>query len=882
MKRAFVCAALILPSAGLLAGTASVTKTTDDPAGQSALTNGVWWTDKDNWTSGTTSGTDPWTGWQQPDADTDYVIANGKIVRVPRFTNYKFIGKSLKIGDGGKAGTLANGNPNANNNVCHYPPTTLEYGNFSNYYGTQVEFYGDFNLTAVTNNKGEARIVMTTNNQIVPPKASFVFHDSFSGNADALMQISVTGYKDADPYNNCPSTNSIYRFACDLRGFKSTVRVRPWTNKNRDVLIPGDARACNAPRRVVFSVTKDTVGPMPGAIETWSGSSVELYDADTQFSVATLDLSGNDLLDFTCDCAAKKCGLLTVTQSLVQRRYGKTLVRLRRSGTDDGSPVKYPLLKAPAGVTLDLNDFELENLCAITASSRTYSLSVSTDTDGLSTLWIGHGTIVTLSKDDANNVAESFRRGDNAATVTNHWSDLQWPSAGKDYVVVGKTIRSPAQANDAATGNTNSNDFSFLGDSLTLIRSTLVCRSSNAIEIPDLRLVGDTGETKISHYATGKTGVWPNNQNGMCVLKGHATYKASPEKALRFMLSNDRGLRYEMDFRGDGPWTVAGYCEQNSANKPNGHHWFSSLNTNAYPDRVLLSYDYTTWPAAMSVTKQDIPVPNLDYNCHVYIDDPRCLGGTLPTFTVNALEIRDYSTLWPTKSMRFSDQTRGIRIGTSGVANKYHVAQLMVTNSLTLGIDVPVNWDAATSEIYKRGGGTLDLAKAPTFSGGTDGCPRSGAANRLRICEGTLKASAYDAVDGLNLVFSNGTKLVVATNLKDENFVKYGVINNLYRTGRTSPAYAASFAGHPLSLEGCTKLSVELDGLGEKPPKSVAILSVGEEYADAVGTMLDVANGYDGTYQMAIVRKTVDAPSGGGKLVTFSAEFKRGGLLLVK
>ena len=105
-------------------------------------------------------------------------------------------------------------------------------------------------------------------------------------------------------------------------------------------------------------------------------------------------------------------------------------------------------------------------------------------------------------------------------------------------------------------------------------------------------------------------------------------------------------------------------------------------------------------------------------------------------------------------------------------------------------------------------------------------------------------------------------------------------------TGEWLPALMFEGAGtvtfDTSALEGCAKLAVELVGLGEKPPKSVAILSVGEEYADDVEAMLEVANDYAATHQMAIVRKTVDAPSGGGRLVTFSAEFKRGALLLIR
>ena len=866
------------------AGTVTCLNTMDDPAGQSSLTNGVHWTDAANWTPGVTSGTGFWTGWQQPDPEADFVLAHGHVVRTPRFEKFRFAARSLKIGEGtsGQA-TLANGNPNADS-VYAFPPTTLEYGTFSNYYGCQVDVYGDFTVTAQPQANGSPRMTMGTNNQIAPPKASFVFHDTFSGAAGTVVQLVVTSYKDADPYNNCPSTNSVYRFPCDLRACRSTFRVRPWTNKNRNVLVPGDTRSYNVPRRVTFSVTSETRSPMPGAVETWSGGAIELFDAGTRFSVATLDLSGNDQIDVACDLSNGTGGLLAATAAYTHRHFGRTIVRARPVGADAGQALRIPVLKVPQGAALDPADFVLADETFL--AHPTLALSVADDADGCPTLWLSRGAVVTLTAADANNVAESFRRGDkwNAATpIIQRWSDDAWPSAGKAYVVSGgTTLRSPNMANDAETGNKNVRDYAFLGDSLTLANgATFAMRALGSIEMADLRLVSNTSEARLSHFSNGTTGLWPYNQCGLCTVRGHATFQTSPEKSLQFRLSNDRGLKWDMDFAGSGNWTVIGYCETNSKNPPNGHHWFSALNTNAFTKRVLLRYEANTWPAAVSATKTDVKVPNFDYNCHVYIDDPRSLGGTLPQFYANALEIRDYSTLQPTKSMAFSDPTRGVQIGTAGVANSAPVAQVVVTNGLELGFFVPMNWSAADAALYKRGAGTLALGAAPTFAGGTDGCPRAGAANRIHVCEGALRVASATACDGLQLVFSNATKLVVSPDLADAGFRAYGLLNNKFRRGRTSPAYAADFAGDPIELAGADALDVVLEGLGDNPPKSVAFLTVGAEYADALAAKLRLANPCPG-YACEISRQTVDAPSGGGSLVTFAANFSRGFLLLVR
>lgn len=122
------------------------------------------------------------------------------------------------------------------------------------------------------------------------------------------------------------------------------------------------------------------------------------------------------------------------------------------------------------------------------------------------------------------------------------------------------------------------------------------------------------------------------------------------------------------------------------------------------------------------------------------------LGGALDEFKFDSLELNRYSMMCPAESMTFSTENRGIYgSGPFGFD---------VTNGVTFRVGVPIRM---ASDMYKHGGGDLLLGGAISF--GADG---AGASGTCYVREGGIGALADTAVAGLDVVFSNGTKIILS------------------------------------------------------------------------------------------------------------------------
>lgn len=119
------------------------------------------------------------------------------------------------------------------------------------------------------------------------------------------------------------------------------------------------------------------------------------------------------------------------------------------------------------------------------------------------------------------------------------------------------------------------------------------------------------------------------------------------------------------------------------------------------------------------------------------------LGGALDTFKYDSLTLDRYSTLRPATSIDFSTENRGI-YGSGPFG--FDVAE-----GLTFKVGVPVKMDDV---MFKHGEGDLFLGGEISFGGSSS--------KTCYVREGGIGALDDAAVAGLNVVFSNGTKIVVA------------------------------------------------------------------------------------------------------------------------
>ena len=119
------------------------------------------------------------------------------------------------------------------------------------------------------------------------------------------------------------------------------------------------------------------------------------------------------------------------------------------------------------------------------------------------------------------------------------------------------------------------------------------------------------------------------------------------------------------------------------------------------------------------------------------------LGGALDEFKFDSLELDRYSMMCPAESMTFATENRGIYgSGPFGFD---------VTNGVTFKVGVPIKMD---DDMFKHGEGDLLLGGELSFGANSE--------KKCYVREGGIGALNDAAVAGLDVVFSNGTKIVVS------------------------------------------------------------------------------------------------------------------------
>ena len=124
----------------------------------------------------------------------------------------------------------------------------------------------------------------------------------------------------------------------------------------------------------------------------------------------------------------------------------------------------------------------------------------------------------------------------------------------------------------------------------------------------------------------------------------------------------------------------------------------------------------------------------------------------------------------PLESLTLDEPTRGIFI-------KW-VGRLMANEGQTFTVKSPL---AVHGTLWKEGAGTLVLGNpAPTFGAdATSETPDADATNRMFcVAAGDVKIASVDAVNGLDVVFTNSaSRLVLDLDSEDETFGTYGLRN---------------------------------------------------------------------------------------------------------
>jgi hypothetical protein len=688
-KSAAVLATALAMQTAIPASGATLTLTTSDGSGKSSF---------DAWNASAA------TPGAAPSTDNDYVVKNGKYIRV-RYDR-SFNGNTISFGEvGGTAGDMiiqrADAQVGHNINFAN-GGAYLNNGHFRPWESNRSPNIG---ATAQSRTTGPLTVCSPESKpfQVV---AAEVTSSSKNTNNTVTISAPIKGAA-STALMLCAGGNASMPAANDT--FTITGGMAEFYGK----LIVSGGLAGGAYDAVPVSAVFESI-TMGGTTVVQKDAQIRARYTDRTYTTSGLELKAGSVLLVNNKVAESKCGKIAVTESLTVEKGA--IVKL---GT-------HPYL----GSGLDAYEWVALTL---PASKGTIPLEnfVCPDVDGippctLSTNLVNGAWQLTIRKDAhdyliANDSAGTTISQALPSALTNDasWHSGEAPHAGKMYVAsagIGglaanawPCIRTPYYPNTATP-------FVFAGDALVVNQGGTIYPCSKDITFPVLNLSVNTT------YILSLAGV-PSYLRGSLYLRSSSdTY---PQKIQAYM----RGLNtIAAEVSGSGTLYVMG---RSGSGNPYGDIEFTALNTN-YTGRIKV------YANVNNVT------PGTDSYTHerVFVTDARNLGGPLDAFRADALELTDYSVLEARNDVDFNVANRGVKVtGNAGFA---------APENVTLAISNDITWDGTAR---KTGAGTLALDGAPRIA--------SGATATLSVEQGFLQVRSTNAVNGVAVSFQDGAYLLV-------------------------------------------------------------------------------------------------------------------------
>ena len=323
-------------------------------------------------------------------------------------------------------------------------------------------------------------------------------------------------------------------------------------------------------------------------------------------------------------------------------------------------------------------------------------------------------------------VANFTNAGNDSLNISSeNWSDSDVAKLGYDYLVTNQIARIPAT--------------SFSGDSLTIANAA---ESGNPM---NLYTRGNGALNAVIYAGACGVNIEQNTKNGggCFTISGNlyiagdyddsgyvrftSKYCPTSYTDAEWISYGSYWHRLSANLSGEGPLML---YAANSTTATKGNPQLYGDNS-AYKGKIYVTYSGKNQYLADGV------------GVAVTFNSANALGGALDTFKYDSLTLDKYSTLRPATSIDFSTVNRGIYgSGPFGFD---------VTNGITFKVGVPVKMDDI---MFKHGEGDLILGGAISYG-----------ASSTKMCyvrEGGIGALNDAAVAGLDVVFSNGTKIVIA------------------------------------------------------------------------------------------------------------------------
>ena len=691
-KSAAVLAIALAMQTAIPASGATLTLTTSDGSGKSSF---------DAWdASAATPGA-------APSTDNDYVVKNGKYIRV-RYDR-SFNGNTISFGEvGGTAGDMiiqrADAQVGHNINFAN-GGAYLNNGHFRPWESNRSPNIG---ATAQSRTTGPLTVCSPESKpfQIV---AAEVTSSSKNTNNTVTISAPIKGAA-GTALMLCSGGNVSMPAAADT--FTIYGNITEFYGK----LIVSGGLAGGA----YDSVPVDAVlqGTTPGSVLVQSGARVRARYRTTTFTTARLQLQAGATILVNNETSSSNCGKIAVTEEL--SAAPGTVVQLMTHpyvGNTYGAgnaAFDFVVLTLPAAKgTIPLENFICPDEDGLPPCSLVTNL-----VDGIWQLTIHKEPHDVLVANDSNSTTIS-QALPSALTNATSWLSGEAPQAGRMYIASAGTgglagnawpqIRTPYYANTATP-------FVFAGDALALGSGGAIYPCTKDVTFPMLNLSANTT------YILSLAGA-PSYLRGRIYLR--ATSDTYPQKIQAYM----KGLNtVEAEMFGSGVLFVYG---RNGSGNPYGDIEFTALNTN-FTGRIKVYAN----------VNNVAPGTNTYTHERVFVTDARNLGGPLDAFRADALELADYSVLEARNDVDLNVANRGVKVtGNAGLA---------APENVTLAISNDITWDGAAR---KTGAGTLALGGAPRIA--------SGATATLSVEQGFLQVRSTNAVNGVAVSFEDGAYLLV-------------------------------------------------------------------------------------------------------------------------
>ena len=400
------------------------------------------------------------------------------------------------------------------------------------------------------------------------------------------------------------------------------------------------------------------------------------------------------------------------------------------------------------------------------------------------------------------------------------WSDGQYPSAGKDYLLSAQLLI-----------RNNENPYVFPGRSCASGGNTIGMYS----DMTDI--------TFTNLYVYGNSSLRPMSDRTAYFFRGNIYFPDSEALPLNIRLRNDHDFTLAADLHGGKDICVLFQDQAKpavyNASRMNVTCRLAGNNV-GYRGKICVA----TTNDAYRCSDGTVVAFDREHTITLRVTAPENLGGPLDAFAYDSLTLSNQCRLAIDATATFADTTRGWNFPRTAYLFVTNGATATCRNTLTIG-----------GNLVKEGEGTLVLAAKPVADG---------AGASITVTNGTLAVGLSDALDGLPVSFAEGTSLGLDMSSADATFAAKGLALASTDITCASGGLVLSLCGMPANPE---------DAVGIAYP----LLTYPSAQAAAVAATYSVRNPYP---QSGYVVRLIEVPNG-DDTVTLKANIRMRGTHLI-